>query len=177
MKITGLIAILLVGFLSACAPSTALVKTDYDKDADFSKFKTFYWSEEIDNNKEGHPILNNTLVTKRIKTAIISEMEGRGYVLSPENPDLLVNFHIVVEEKTEYRSVPSMGYRYWWRDDVRPHKYNEGTLIIDLVDHDEKQLVWQGYSSGILRDKAQAVESKIRESISLIFQQYRYRAS
>ncbi|MDQ3394501.1 MAG: DUF4136 domain-containing protein [Bacteroidota bacterium] len=90
----------------SCATTNNLVKTDYDKDVDFSKFKTFYWVEDLDNNKEGHPLLNNSLNTKRIKNAITSEMEGRGYILSNENPNLLVNFNIVVEEKTEYRTVP-----------------------------------------------------------------------
>lgn len=171
--------IILGGLLFSCAGSNSLVKTDFDKDVDFTKFKTFYWAEDIDNNKEGHPLLNNSLNTKRIKAAIASEMEGRGYVLSSENPDLLVNFNIVLEEKTEYRTVPNtMGYRYWMgRDDVRPYKYKEGTLIIDLVDQDEKQLVWQGYSSGIMKEKARAIEESIRASISLIFSEYRYRAS
>lgn len=178
MKVINVFLITIVAFLYSCSPNQAVVKTDYDKDADFSKFKTFYWAEEIDNNKDGHPLLNNTLVSKRIKNSIISEMEGRGYKLSDKNPDLLVNFHIVVEEKTEYRTVPSsFGYRYWLRDDVRPYNYNEGTLIIDLVDYDEKQLVWQGYSSGILKNKEDALESKIRESISLIFQEFKFRAS
>lgn len=174
------ILILFLGILfSGCASTGSAVKTDFDKDVDFSKFKTFYWADDIDNNKEGHPLLNNSLNTKRIKNAIISEMEGRGYVLSAEDPDLLVNFNIVVEEKTEYRSVPNtMGYRYWWgRDEVRPYKYKEGTLIIDLVDHDEKQLVWQGYSSGIMKEKAEAIEARIRASISLIFSEFKYRAS
>ncbi|MDQ3394500.1 MAG: DUF4136 domain-containing protein [Bacteroidota bacterium] len=71
-----------------------------------------------------------------------------------------------------------MSYRYWWgRDNVHPYKYKEGTLIIDLVDHDAKQLVWQGYSSGIMKEKTEAIESSIRASISLIFSEFKFRAS
>jgi hypothetical protein len=176
MKITSIISILTVIIFYGCSPKLAEVHTDFDKEANFSAYETFGWSEEIDKEKEDHPLLNNSLVKKRIKSAIKSEMEGRGYVFNAENPDIHVNFHIIVEEKTEVRNMPNYGYRMWWGNDVRSYNYNEGTLIIDLIDNEQNQLVWQGYSSGVLKSNPEAVENKLRESISLIFQEYEYRA-
>ncbi len=179
MKITHVISMLLLTLMFNCAPDLAKVHVDYDKEANFSQYRTFSWSEEIEeNNKDNNPLLNNSLVKKRIRAAIKSELEGRGYVFTPEKGDLEVNFHVVVEEKTEVRNVPSQGYRYWMRDDVRSYNYKEGTLIIDLIDQEQNQLVWQGYSSGVLKDKPnpEEVENKLRESISLIFQEYKHRA-
>lgn len=170
------IPVLIYLLISGCTATQPVVNIDYDKEADFSQYDTFFWSEEID--KEGNddePILYNSLVKKRIKDAISSEMEGRGYTIDETNPDLLVNFHIVIEEKTAYRSYPGYGYR-WWQDDVQPYNYKEGTLIIDLIDDNKNQLVWQGYTEGIVRDNPEEMEKSIREAISLIFSKYEYRA-
>lgn len=174
MKYLKYILILVVVLFTQCTTSSLpTVKTDYDKDADFSVYKTFNWSADIDNQKDSHPILDNSLVRKRIKNAIRSEMEGRGYVMS-ENPDLLINFHMVIEERTGYTTIPS--YNYWWRDNVRPYNYKEGTLIIDLIDRRQNQLVWQGYTDGIAHQNPEKMEERIRSAISLIFQAYRHRA-
>lgn len=168
-----IIGFFVLALLTQCASSLPPVKTDYDKEADFSAYKTFNWSEDIENQKDSHPILNNSLVRKRIKSAIRSEMEGRGYVMS-ENPDLLINFHMVIEERTGYTTVPS--YSFWWRDNVRPYNYQEGTLIIDLIDKKQNQLVWQGYTTGIAHQNAEKMEERIRSAISLIFEAYKHRA-
>ena len=174
MRYLQYILIFVVVVFSGCAGSyLPTVKTDYDKEADFSAYKTFNWSEEIDNQKQSHPILDNSLVRKRIKNAIRSEMEGRGYTFD-EHPDLLVNFHLVIEEKTGYATYPS--YSYWRRDHVRPYNYKEGTLIIDLIDNRQNQLVWQGYTEGIVHEDPEKMEEKIRTAISLIFQEYNHRA-
>lgn len=176
MKIISRFIIVILIWSFGCAPTRPVVKTDYDREADFSQYKSFGWSGEIDNeadNKE--PILYNSLVKKRIKDAIKSELKGRGYNYKDEDPDLLVNFHIVIEEKTGYRTYPGYGYR-WWQDDVRPYNYKEGTLIIDMIDKEANQLVWQGYTEGIVRDNPEQMEKSMREAISLIFSEYNYRA-
>lgn len=176
MKYTLIIIPLILLLLTGCATSSLpTVKTDYDKEADFSEYTTFNWSEEIEDQKDSHPILNNSLVRKRIKNAIRSEMEGRNYELA-ENADLLVNFHVVIEERTGYTTYPNFGYRYWGRDNVQPYNYKEGTLIIDLIDREENQLVWQGYTEGIVDTDPEKMEEKIRSAISLIFQEYGHRA-
>lgn len=176
MKYTLIIIPLILVFFTGCATSSLpTVKTDYDNEANFSAYNTFNWSNEIENQEESHPILDNSLVRKRIKNAIRSEMEGRNYKFS-ENADLLVNFHVVIEEKTGYTTTPSFGYRYWARDNVQPYNYKEGTLIIDLIDKKQNQLVWQGYTEGIIDNNPEKMEEKMRAAISLIFKEYNHRA-
>lgn len=176
MKYTIIILGLIIPFLTSCATSNLpTVHTDYDEEANFGEYTTFNWSEEIENQKDSHPILNNSLVRKRIKNAIRSEMEGRNYELA-ENADLLVNFHVVIEERTGYTTYPTFGYRYWGRDNVQPYNYKEGTLIIDLIDRKKNQLVWQGYTEGIIDKNPEEMEEKIRGAISVIFQEYKHRA-
>lgn len=108
-------------------------------------------------------------------------MEGRGYILDAENPDLIVNFNIVVEEIKVFGSVSNSiednGYVGHVIGREKPYKYKEGLLIIELIDKNANQLVWQGYSSGIIKEKTEVMEEKIRASVSLIFSQFKFRSS
>lgn len=177
MKNLLLIPIVIL-FAASCAPTPRQVVIDYDQDARFLDYQTFYWSDEILSESANQPLFYNSLVKKRIKEAVKLELEGRGYRLDEYNPDLIVNAHMIVEEKTEYQNNAYTPYRYYYPDNVRIYNYKEGTLVIDLIDRDRKQLVWQGYYTGQFVD-AKTPEDKsrvIRDAVSLIFQKYEYRA-
>lgn len=168
--------------LASCSSLENKVVIDYDNDANFSEYQTFFWSDEFLQNKDNinQPIYYNSLVKKRIKEAVESEMTGRGYELDSLRPDLLINSHVLVDEKTELRSFNS-GYPYYgygMRDNIRTISTTEGTLVIDIIDRSKKQLVWQGYYSGEFTE-AKTPEEKsesIRAAISLIYQKYNNRA-
>ncbi|MGK7397046.1 MAG: DUF4136 domain-containing protein [Candidatus Cyclobacteriaceae bacterium M3_2C_046] len=179
MRIKGAFLIILTVFLFGCAPTPKGVVIDYDQDAVFSEYKTFYWSDEILQDKVEQPMFYNSLVKKRIKEAVASEMQGRGYEITEQDPDLLINAHMVIEEKTEYQSSPTYSYRYWGPDNIRVSNYKEGTLVIDLIDRDQKQLVWQGYYTGTFLDAKEPEDKSraIRDAVSLIFQKYQHRAN
>ena len=179
MKLLNILsALLLILVTAACSTIPKGVMIDYDQDADFENYQTFYWSDEILQNKIEQPLFYNSLVKKRIKEAVESELTGRGYVLNENNPDLVINAHMLVEEKTEYQSAPFYGYSYYGRDNVRVTNYKEGTLVIDLIDRNQKQLIWQGSFQGGFTD-AKTPEEKsraIRDAVSLIFAEYEHRA-
>lgn len=174
--------LLLPGFLiilTACSPTPRDVVFDYDPEASFREYQTFYWSDEILSENREQPLFYNSLVKKRIKKAVESELTGRGYELSEDNPDLLVNAHMIVEEKTEYQNYGASPYRFYYPDNVRVSNYKEGTLVIDLIDRAQRQLVWQGYYAGSFVD-AKTPEEKsraIRDAVSLIFRKYEHRAA
>ena len=89
--------------LMQCSPVLS-VQTDYDREADFSEYRTFYWSDDFQNQNGGNgnnePLFYNTLVKKRLKQTIERVLEGKGYVLSPKAPDLLVSSQVVEERST-----------------------------------------------------------------------------
>lgn len=97
MKLLNILLLTSCGILLISCATTSGVMTDYDREADFSKYFTYYWSDEfqMENSRDGQkePLFYNTLNKKRLKQAIQKEMEARGYKLSSTNPDLLVNAH------------------------------------------------------------------------------------
>jgi len=177
MKI-NIITILSILILGGCASIPQGVSIDYDPEAEFKTYKTFYWSDEILQDKMEQPLFYNSLVKKRIKNAVEKEMTGRGYELMPFNPDLYINAHMIVEQKTEVQSNPG-AYRYYWQDNVRTINTKEGTLVIDIIDRDKKQLVWQGAYKGSILDakKPEDKQRAIRDAVSVIFREYEYRAT
>jgi hypothetical protein len=156
------LAVLAAGCASTRAPQSRI---DYDKNVDFSVYRTYGFPKETGTDRGGY----STLVTSYFKSAISTAMEARGYKYAEENPDLLVNFFMNTRERTEIMSDPRLstgfgyyGYRYglynaWPRYDYdRTVTYKVGTINIDIVDAEKKQLVWEGVSEGRVSDEMMA---------------------
>jgi Domain of unknown function (DUF4136) len=150
----------------ACASTPApQSRIDYDKTADFGVYRTFGFPKETGTDRGGY----STLVTSYFKSSVSTAMEARGYKYSADHPDLLVNFFMNTQEKTETRSDPSLmaggyyGYRAglyapWanYYDHEHTITYRVGTINLDIVDAEKKQLIWEGVSEGRVSDEALA---------------------
>lgn len=153
------LALLIAGCATTRAPNTRI---DYDKSADFSVYRTFGFPKETGTDRGGY----STLLTSYFKSAVTNAMEARGYKYDPNHPDLLVNFYMNTRERTELRSPHmSLGYGYYgyryglyhaWPlyDEDRTVTYKIGTINVDIVDAEKKQLVWEGVSEGRVSDEA-----------------------
>jgi hypothetical protein len=147
--ITLFAAILLVG----C--STISVNQDYDPGYDFSKLKTFGFIPI--SPEAGIDQIN----ANRFGDAIKKEMTAKGYTVS-EKADFGVAILFGKETKT---NITTYGYGYgpyWGRyggtTNVDVSQYDEGTLIIDIIDLTKKELVWRGTGTGALNPNATVEE-------------------
>jgi hypothetical protein len=162
-RIAAAFALLAALFAAGCATTTGpKTRIDYDRSADFSVYRTYGFPKETGTDRGGY----STLVTSYLKSAMSSQMEARGYKYSAEHPDLLVNFYMNTRDRTELRSTPNMslgygyyGYRYGlynaWPlyDEDRTVTYKVGTLNIDIVDAEKKQLIWEGVAEGRVNEE------------------------
>lgn len=153
----AMLALVSALFVAGCATTSGpKTRIDYDKSADFSVYRTYGFPKETGTDRGGY----STLVTSYLKSSVGTAMEARGYKFSAEKPDLLVNFFMNTRERTEIRpSAGALGYGYYgyrrglynaWPlyDDDRTVTYKVGTLNIDIVDAEKKQLVWEGVAEG-----------------------------
>ena len=158
------------------------VQTDYDREADFSQYRTFYWSDDFqrqNNTENNEPLFYNTLVKKRLKQAIEKTLEGKGYTLSPNNPDLLVNAQVVVEQRSDNRNVYPYSpfyFGYYGGFTGAMDSQKEGDVVIDLIDREQKQLVWQGYAPGVLETSTKDRQEQINDAVVTILSEYNHRA-
>ena len=170
--------VLLMLFLSAC--TSVRVVSDYDKEANFSTFKSFaFYKTGIDKAQI------SDLDKKRILRAIEAEMGAKGFVKS-ENPDILVSIFTKEREQVDvYSNYWGGGFGWGWS----PYYWGgfgpgwggsnvstrtEGSLYIDLIDAKNKELVWQGKGIGTLGNPGniEKKEQRIQEFVAEILKQY-----
>ena len=172
MKTLKLIPILLLLILSSC--TSVNVYTDFDKNAEFSQYKTFAFQKSgIDK------VQISDLDKKRILHAIDAELSKKGMTKS-DTPDLLINFFTKEKEQVDVNQF-SMGWGYGWGFGWNPYLWGgqnivstsiEGTLFIDLIDAKKKELIWQGEGVGYLTRRSSDKEARINEFVAKILEQY-----
>lgn len=150
-----LFGIVLIISLMGCA--SVRVAVNYDEEADFGEYQSFYFVKPSHRQERGprRQAVQNPIFTKEVMREIKPIMESKGFVeaASLKDADLLVVFYAAVHNRRTYVA-PSYRVGRWgrvWRTSPG-HFVNtkEGTLVIDMVDNQEKELVWQGVGTGVL---------------------------
>ncbi len=132
------------------------ITVEFDKDADFTKYKTFAIRGGELNSK--NPALNGDLVKKQIDSDIENDLTLRGLIPAPGKTDLNVRYRFGSARKAEVERYPAGWYGLGTR--VVRVPYSEGTLVIDLRDPATGSLVWRAIAS---EDKSDAnkIEGKL----------------
>ena len=173
MKILKFAPLLLVLLFSSCASIN--VNNDFDKNVDFTNFKTFaFYKTGIDK------VEISDLDKKRILKSIETELLAKGFTKS-EKPDLLVNFFTKSREQIDVNAYNS-GYGYGWGYGWNPYIWGgnrtsvrsttQGTLFIDLIDAKKKEMIWQGEGEGEIFQNQKNKEERIGEFVKEILKQY-----
>jgi hypothetical protein len=153
---------LLVVALLAC--STVRVSSDYDPETDFGAYRRYAWLPRTP-EATGHPRLDSPMVQDRVRRGIDRSLAEKGYGLGGEQADFFVTYHLAVDRKLDIRSTERSLYgRYGYRisiPETTVQEYDEGSLIVDVVDAKHKRVVWRGVGSRRLRG-ASGVEDPVR---------------
>ena len=149
------------------------VHTMQDPTTDFSQYKTFCWLKGCEFTYSGPSYFDDSLWRETIKTAIIAEMEEKGFVRDDNNPDLLIDFYISVEQKTSvaYRPVEE-DYAYVPLPTDEVINYLQGTMIIDIVDKAHGKMVWRSESIGYMDIHPDLTEKNLRKGIALTLKKF-----
>ncbi len=174
LRIGSILFLLL--FSSACDLKTTV---DYDRNADFSAVKTYAWAEQ-----EQAEI--NDLNQKRIVSAVESQLALKGLKAVDSDPDVYVAYFTDDDEQVVVDTT-HMGYgygpgMYWdpfWGGGMgmststsRVRTYTQGTLVVDLYDADEKQLVWRGVVTATVNADPRKLEKQINKGVAKLFKKY-----
>jgi hypothetical protein len=144
--------------MSGCATKPR-VSTDYEPSYNFAALKTFSIKETKADIRED--LLISPFTYSHIAAQLNSELAKRYQVVSGEAvPDFYVSYHLVMEEKLDPRAYDDLyGFGMWGRGYRYPTPYfynpafrtglsvyNQGNLIIDMVDAKTQQPIWRGVS-------------------------------
>tara|TARA_R100001369_G_scaffold22674_1_gene41256 strand:- start:10583 stop:11125 length:543 start_codon:yes stop_codon:yes gene_type:complete len=169
-KITAVLVLLALGFTSC---SSVRVASDYDQQVDFNQYKSFaFFKPGIDKAEI------SDLDKKRILRAIEEEMIAKGFTKS-EEPDVLVSIFTKTNENINiYQNRFGYGYGWGWNPWYWGSGANtitttsEGTLYIDLIDAEGKELVWQGMGTAALAKEVNRKQERINEIVEQIMEKY-----
>jgi len=157
---------LFVAMLPACSPSLK-VTSDYDRTADFSKYKTYSFSPQ------SSELQVNDLNKRRILGEIETQLAAKGFSKA-EVGDIIVDVRVSAQERKEATATTTgNGYGMYggWRygggfqtTSVNVQTYVDGTLIISFIDSQKKELVWQG--TGVKELDTDATAEKREQNIT-----------
>jgi hypothetical protein len=159
-------------FLISCSSIT--VNQDYDPAYDFSKLKTYGFI----------PIPADAgidqLSANKLDAAIKNELTAKGYT-SAETPDFGIALMFSQQTKTNIQSYGyGYGYGGWGRagmygtGGVDVTQYQQGTLIIDIIDMSQQKLIWRGTGSGVMSDSPSVEErtENVNNAVNQILAQF-----
>lgn len=118
------------------------IKVDYDKNRDFSKYKTFRFGEgEIITPKDQRQTSDEE-IKKWVTTAITYELESKGLHRVDSAADLIVSYAVGTLARSDMGDVGPMGLTPGSMDRTYMRDYRQGSFIIDLNDRNNFR-VWR----------------------------------
>lgn len=166
----------LLSIIISGACSSLTVKSDYDKEADFTKYKTFEyygWTEDSDK-------ILNRFDKERIEKAFGEEFSKRGLEYVKGNGDIVVSLFIIAEQKTSTTAHTNHynmggygygGFGYYGgyggvgmgssTTTYSEQDYTVGTLVVDVFDKAEKKLIWQSIGQKTVDENPQTAEKNM----------------
>jgi hypothetical protein len=159
------------------------VRYNFDKNSDFSKFKTYKWVTLKDAAKP------NDLTDKQIMAAVDAELATKGLSkVTGDNADLYIGYQAGIGQEKQFTSFSSdWGYGGGW---YRGGWYGGGggmstttgqtstiyigQLALDMYDSANKALVWRGVVSKTLDPKAKAdkQEKNLKKAVAKLLKNY-----
>lgn len=172
--------------LSSC--STLSVDYDFDQKINFNQYKKFDWLPFPEDMQA------NQLNRARFVTAVEENLTIKGFTQNSSKPDFVIATHFGKENKVDitnwgysyspnsyyngygYRHPGSYGYAgsYANTGGVSVYEYEQGTLILDLIDAKTKKLIWRATAKAIISPAAtpEKQTEKIKNAVNEILENF-----
>lgn len=169
------VALALIGMMLVLAgnASAQQVKTDYDRSANFTQYKTYSWE---------HVRTKDPLDIDRIKSAVNGALAGKGWTQVNSGGDVsIVAIEMTQERQTLNTFYDDFGGGWGWRrfggggfgeSTTTTDTYTVGTLVVDLFDTKTKQLIWRGSASDTLSNNSEKNIKNLNKSAEKIFKNF-----
>jgi len=139
------------------------LKVEYDKNHDFSKYKTFHFGEgEIITPKDQRTVPDAT-IHKSVKSAVAEELKEKGLQQLDSLADLEVSYVVGSIEKTDTEMLGPLGMTPGSTDQTWSRDYKQSSMVIDLNERSGKR-VWRINSTmSTTNDAARIIQLVVAE--------------
>jgi hypothetical protein len=164
MKKLILLILPLLSLVTGC--SAPDIQTDYNRNIDFTRYTTFGFPNHLKQSevKPG----DSPVVIKQIRDAIVDALRQRGFSFTESNPDILVAY--TTEHYEHIRIQPAFDEKWmgFWQSEVTSESWQEGKLIVDIIDRESGSVVWRGWTEKRIDDPRE-INEKIKTVIQHLF--------
>ena len=164
-----------IAILAATA-ALAEVKTDYDRTAEFNRYKTYSW---------GKVHSQDPLWVEPIKAAVASALAAKGWTEIESGGDVsIMAMEMTEDHRTLNTYYDNFGGGWGWRrwgggfgdgfgtSTTTEETYKVGTLVVDLFDTGAKKLIWRGSASDTLSGKSDKNIKKLNSDVERMFEHF-----
>jgi hypothetical protein len=184
-KLFGSITVAALMIVGCSAP----VHVEKDDNVDFSKYKTFSWTDKEEGKKDRDK--SNDLMERKFKEAVTKALEKQGWRMDNRKPDVLVNYDLLVERSTRRENDPvySQPFTRTFYNPYARRFYNiyypsqfmgyddyerpvrEGTVTISVTDTRTDKVVWQGWTTDEVNSR-NLTSKEINNAVKSIFRKF-----
>ena len=160
-------------FLFTGKASAQQVKTDYDRGANFARYKSYSW-EQVKTK--------DALDVDRIKNAVNSVLAAKGWTQVDSGGDVsIVVMETTRDQQTLNTFYDGLGGGWGWRRfggggfgeaTTTTDTYKVGTVVVDLFDTNTKQLIWRGSSSDTLSKNSDKNIKNLDKGVEKMFKNF-----
>ena len=158
-KALAVLSVVLFTILAGQSARAQDVRYNFDRDADFTKYKTYKWVDNPNAEKLAD------LADRQFKAAMDAELAKKGLTkVDTDNADLYISYQAALSQEKQYTSYNSgYGYGPGWRgwggtgmstSTGQTATIHVGAIDVDMYDTAKKQLVWEGLASKTIDPKA-----------------------
>lgn len=174
MRVSASAAVVIVACaIAGCAPIR--VSSHVDRERDFTRYRTFDWGPADALPAGDARLERDAFFQDHIQGAIERNMAARGFerAAATVEPDVRVHFHAVIDRRLDVNRLDSQS-GYCGGNDCQAgvSEYEEGTLVIDMIDVRSNRLVWRGWAQdsveGVLENQDRLAR-KIEDAVRLMF--------
>ena len=154
--------LILFGLLLLTLPGCTQIRvqSDFDPKANFSGLQTYAWLPDLKPTTD--PRLDSKLLDRRVREAVDRQLAAKGYrKVEDATPSFWVAYHPHVQRQSQAVHEPVGPYTYRWWGAMGPtytYQYDEGTLMVDVIDPRTNVLMWRGAATAIIDPSASVQE-------------------
>ncbi len=167
---------LIMGVFFSCSPTRVVVEKNKYEDFKLSNYSSFDFAQIETPNDSLVPYQE---IVDQLKQNFTTAMEARGLKRDATDPDLRINFGVVVQDKVQTRETnlttdpfTYAGQRnyYWEVREIPVNTYREGSLSVHFINNPGNVLVWAGTISEVVPKKEEKKNETIENAINQIFE-------
>jgi hypothetical protein len=143
------------------------VSVNYNRSQDFAQYHTYIWASNNANQ------IQNSILAQQAKSDIDSALQGKGLQLVQEsqNPDLIVLASGGLQQQTSYQAWGMRGFG-GGMGQITPEQNVVGTLVVDVYDAKNKNLLWRGVAQNTLSNNGNKNTQMVSKAVTKMFKQY-----